>query len=191
MSTNRVPDESQCMALLEKHNTPDHIIRHCLRVWEVGALLGEELIAKSIAIDMALLRASCLLHDIGKYPCILDGTGYHDVRGKEILDEEGFPRVGNIVVQHVILKTSREDPIREEHLVYYSDKRVVHDEIVSLDTRFAYLEQTYGKTPAALNGLARMKNVTLQVEKDIFALLDFQPGDIPDLLRENRPSRPF
>jgi len=191
MSANRVPDKRQCIALLEKHQTPDHIIRHSQRVWEVGELLGEELIAKDLAINMDLLRASCLLHDIGKYPCILEGGGYHDVRGKEILEEEGFPRVASIVVQHVILKTSREDPIREEHLVYYSDKRVVHDEIVSLDARFAYLEQTYGKSPAALSGLARMKNVTLQVEKEIFALLDFQPGDVPDLLRENRQARLF
>ncbi len=186
MSANTLPDESQCITLLKKYKTPRHIIRHSQRVWEVGELLGEELIAKKHAIDMALLRASCLLHDIGKYPCILDGRGYHDVRGKEILEEEGLPRVARIVVQHVILQTSQEDRIREEHLVYYSDKRVVHDEIVSLDARFIYLEQTYGKSPAALKGLARMKDVTLQVEKEIFGLLDFRPADVPDLLRKKR-----
>ncbi|MDQ7784195.1 MAG: HD domain-containing protein [Desulfomonilaceae bacterium] len=186
MSTNTIPDEGQCMALLRKHKTPDHIVMHSQRVWEVGKLLGGELIARDHAIDMDLLRASCLLHDIGKYPCILDGGGYHDVRGEEILEQEGYPRVARIVVQHVILRVSREDPVREEHLVYYSDKRVVHDEIVSLDSRFDYLEHTYGKSPAALRGLARMKDLTIRVERDIFALLDFRPGDVTELLRRDR-----
>ncbi len=186
MRANTIPDEGRCLELLKKHKTPDHIVLHSQRVWEVGKLLGEELIAKDHAVDIDLLRASCLLHDIGKYPCILDGGGRHDVRGEQILKEEGFPRVARIVVQHVILRTSREDPIREEQLAYYSDKRVVHDELVSIDARFAYLEQTYGKTPEALRGLARMKDVTVQVEKEIFALLDFQPDDVEDLLRKSR-----
>lgn len=186
MHTNTLPDESRCLDLLKKHKTPDHIILHSRRVWEVGKLLGEELVARDHDIDMDLLRASCLLHDIGKYPCILDGGGYHDVRGEQILNQEGFPSVARVVVQHVILRTSPKDPIREEQLVYYSDKRVVHDELVSVDARFAYLEHTYGKTPEALRGLARMKEVTVQVEKDIFALLDFQPGDIEDLLLKYR-----
>ncbi len=53
-------------------------------------------------VDMDLLCASCLLHDIGKYPCILDGTGYHDVRGEKILEQEGYSDVARIVVQHVV-----------------------------------------------------------------------------------------
>jgi uncharacterized protein len=134
---------------------------------------------------MALLRASCLLHDIGKYPCILDGSGYHDVRGEQIMLEEGHPQVARIIVQHVILRVSREDPVREEHVLYYSDKRVVHDEIVSLEKRFVYLEETYGRNPEALHGLSRMKDETLWLEEQIFALVDFEPRDVVDLVRAN------
>lgn len=190
MSTHPIPDEAQSIALLKKHDTPAHIIEHSRKVWEVGRLLGEGLLRNDHHIDMDLLRASCLLHDIGKYPCIRDG-GYHDVRGEEILVEEGLPMVGRIVVQHVILRVSREDPISEEHVVYYADKRVIHDEIVDLDERFVYLEETYGQHPGALRGLERMKDESLWLEKEIFSLLDFQPQDVVGLLEKNRPTGEF
>jgi uncharacterized protein len=185
MSTTLVPDEMQCIALLKKHGTPQHIILHSQKVWDVAQLLGEGLLRRGHSVDMALLRASCLLHDIGKYPCILDGSGYHDVRGEQIMLEEGHPQVARIIVQHVILRVSREDPVREEHVLYYSDKRVVHDEIVSLEKRFVYLEETYGRNPEALHGLSRMKDETLWLEEQIFALVDFEPRDVVDLVRAN------
>ena len=74
-----IPGEEECYALLEKYETPHHIILHSKKVWEVGRLLGEGLLRKSHSVDMDLIRASCLLHDIGKYPCIRDGEKYHDI----------------------------------------------------------------------------------------------------------------
>ena len=38
-------------------------------------------------------------------------------------------------------------------VVYYADKRVMHDEVVDLATRFAYIAERYGKQDAALLGL--------------------------------------
>jgi len=184
MTLMRIPDEDSCIALLERYETPEHIVLHSKKVWEVGRLLGLELLNKNLTVDMDLIRASCLLHDVGKYLCILDGSKYHDVRGEEILDQEGFPAVARIVVQHVILRTNMDDPVGEEHVLFYSDKRVVHDAVVSLEERFDYLEKTYGKSLEALKSLRWMKENTLSVEKKIFMHLDFEPDDLVDLLRE-------
>jgi len=182
MSSVLIPGEESCMALLKRYDTPEHIILHSRRVWDVGRFLGHELIKKNLIMDMDLIRASCLLHDVGKYPCILDGRGFHDVRGEQILEVEGFPNVARIVVQHVILRTSLDDPISEEHVLFYADKRVVHDVVVSLDERFEYLQNTYGKTPQAVEGLRMMKENTFKLEKKLFLNLDFQPKDLNDLL---------
>lgn len=182
MTSLRIPDEEFCITLLERYNTPEHIILHSKKVWEVGRLIGLELIKKNLSVDMDLLRASCLLHDVGKYPCILDGTKYHDVRGEQILEQEGFPNVGRVVVQHVILRSSLDDPIAEEHVLYYADKRVVHDGVVSLEERFEYLEITYGKTPQAIEGLRKMREETFKLEKRLFLHFDFGPDDLISLL---------
>ncbi len=151
-------------------------------VWEVGKVVAEGLSRNKHPLDINLVRASCLLHDIGKYLCILEGRGYHDIRGQEILDSEGLTDIGRIVVQHVVLRGEKDRPLAEEHVLFYADKRVVHDEIVTLDDRFVYLEKTYGKTPEAIKRLNMMKEETLFLERRIFAVLDFMPMDVADLV---------
>jgi uncharacterized protein len=178
----RIPDEAECLALLAKYDTPDHIVAHSQKVWEVARVLSDGLLRRNYPINIDLLRASSLLHDIGKYPCIVDGSGYHDVRGEQILQSEGFDAVADIVVQHVVLRRSPIPRIGEEHVVFYADKRVVHDEVVMLDDRFEYLERTYGKTPAAIEYLMVMKRETLELEQRLFTILDFAPADVLELL---------
>ncbi len=177
-----IPSEQECTALLAKYDTPAHIISHSRKVAQVGRLLGAGLRKRDYPLNMELLDASCLLHDIGKYPCIVDGNGHHDVRGEEILQAEGYPAVARIVVQHVVLRGSKEDPIREEHIVFYADKRVVHDQVVSLDERFVYLAETYAKSDEAAEWLLRMKADCTRLEEQIFAMLDFSPEELPHLL---------
>jgi uncharacterized protein len=177
-----IPNERRCFDLLTKYETPDHIVLHSRAVWEVGRVLGEGLLRRKHAVDMVLIRAACLLHDIGKFPCIRDGTKYHDVRGEEILASEGYPLVGSIVGRHVFLRSENHSPPREEHIVFYADKRVLHDEVVSLDDRFAYLIETYGSNPEAIRMLHLMRDDTLSVERALFGILDFEPDEIPWLL---------
>ena len=182
MSVETIPDERECLELLEKYHTPNHIILHSIKVWEVAKLVGRGLLRQDHHVDMALLRASCLLHDIGKYPCIVEGGGYHDLRGEQILVEEGLQSVARIIVQHVVLRGPKDRPVAEEHVVFYADKRVVHDEIVSLAERFVYLEQTYGRSDKAVRKLLEMKEETIKLEEKIFMLLDFLPADVSGLI---------
>ncbi|MGC8905995.1 MAG: HD domain-containing protein [Desulfomonilaceae bacterium] len=177
-----IPNHEECIRLLEKYSTPLHIILHSEMVWEVGKVVAEGLSRHKHPLDINLVRASCLLHDIGKYLCILEGRGYHDIRGQEILDSEGLPDIGRIVVQHVVLRGEKDRPLAEEHVLFYADKRVVHDEIVTLDDRFVYLEKTYGKTPEAIKRLNVMKEETLFLERRIFDVLDFMPMDVARLV---------
>ena len=184
MSDVNVPNEEACLALLKKYEMPDHIVRHSQMVWEVGRVIGEGLLKKQHDIDMKLLRASCLLHDIGKYPSILDGSKFHDRKGQEILVDEGLSAVGSIVARHVILGDRDGDPVKEDHVLFYADKRVVHDELVTLEGRFDYLFRTYVKSRRAQDLMQIMKDQTLALEEKIFALLDFSPGDIESLISQ-------
>jgi uncharacterized protein len=177
-----IPDQTGCMVLLRKYQTPHHIVLHSQKVWEVARVVAQGLLRRDHQIDMGLLRASCLLHDIAKYPCIVEGKGWHDQRGEEMLNEEGLPSVARIVVQHVILRDGNGHSIKEEHVLYYADKRVVHDKVVNLDERFLYLEETYGMSPKAIAGLNEMKEKCISLEKKIFGLLDFEPEDIIGLI---------
>jgi len=170
------------MALLEKFNTPEHIVLHSRKVWDVARIVAEGLMRNDHSLHMELLRASCLLHDIAKYPCIVDRKGFHDVVGGEMLVEEGLPEVARIVNQHVILRDEGGEVVREEHVLFYADKRVVHDRLVTLEERFEYLANTYGKTQFLLERLGEMREKTFKLEERIFGLLDFDPADLADLI---------
>lgn len=186
MPAERIPDEDDCMTLLRKHECPGHIILHSRMVWAVADVLAQGLRRNGVSLDMELLKASCLLHDIAKYPCLQGRKGWHDAVGEEMLAQEGFPTIGAIVGQHVILKDGNGDSIREEHVLFYSDKRVVHDKIVSLDERFRYLADTYGRSPKALAGLELMKEKTRHLEERLFQFLDFAPEDLAALVEDIR-----
>ncbi|MGD9817586.1 MAG: HD domain-containing protein [Desulfomonilaceae bacterium] len=181
MILSTIPDEEDCISLLQKYDTPDHIIMHSRKVWEVGKLIGNK-VRRHCEIDMALLRASCLLHDIGKYPSIVEGKKFHDIVGEQILVNEGLSMVGNIIVQHVVLRSDFNVRVAEEHVLFYADKRVVHDNVVSLDDRFVYLIDTYGRNAEAIKRLLEMKQETKRVEEAIFAYVDFSPEDIISLI---------
>jgi hypothetical protein len=92
--------------------------------------------------------------------------------------------IAGIVGEHVILKSfSPENNHTEKEIVYYADKRVNHDQVVSLDKRLAYILERYG-----MNNLVRCqaikKNYALcqDLEKKMFSDLPFEPADIPKLL---------
>lgn len=172
-----LPDENECLILLKKHDTPSHIIEHSRMVWKVAKILGDALVLTGFRMDMDLLMVSCLLHDIAKYPCIVEG-GRHDLKGGEMLEQEGLEVVARIVDQHVVLRDWESDPVKEEHVLFYADKRVVHDRIVSLRDRFVYLQETYGKTDQHMAGLAKMEHATRRLETRIFSPLTFDPEDV-------------
>ena len=58
----------------------------------------------------------------------------------------GYPEVGILIKKHG-LKHSFHDEFTpktwEEKVIFYSDKRVKNDKIVSLDERFEYIKQRY------------------------------------------------
>ena len=190
MSSMTIPDEKTCLDMLRRENTPEHIIAHSIQVWRVAKVIGEALILKGVSLNIDLLRAACLLHDIAKFPCIQSGQGYHDAVGQKMMDKEGLPDIGRIVAQHVLLRNDNGESISEEHVVNYSDKRVVHDKIVDLDERFAYLNETYGKHPEASKYLEKMKDKTKNVEDRIFQLLSFQPQDVAGIIESQKDEGP-
>ena len=142
----RVPTDAAILALHEKHApTPealDLVYTHCVIVCGIA----EQLRARSGAdASLDLVRAGCLLHDVGVYRLYddagrLDHANYirHGILGHELLREEGFPEViCRFAAHHTGVGLSREDVLRqelplppgdylaetpEETLVMYADK---------------------------------------------------------------------
>lgn len=177
-----VPDPDTCYSLMEKYGMYPHIRDHSLMVGQVADLLIKGLNRAGLTLNQDLALAGALLHDIAKSECIESGCG-HDLRGAEICRELGYNRVAEIVEEHVILRKGNEQPLNEKLIVYYADKRVNHDRIVSLKERLASILRRYAKDdPEMEQSIEDNFRVCFEVEREIFKHLDFSPDQIEDRL---------
>jgi putative nucleotidyltransferase with HDIG domain len=174
-----IPDRSYCFRLLKKYDVPHHIVKHSMRVAQVGLYLTGKLAETGQGLDEKLVEAASLLHDIAKMESIRQGGDHADM-ACIILSSLGFPDVGNIVRQHVILDTPFSE-INETIIVNYSDKRVRHTEIVSLEERFDYIQERYGKKPEIKVRINKIFLDIREIETVIFRNLSFEPGTLNEL----------
>ena len=180
---HNIPGVNQCLELMEQYHMLPNIKDHSIVVARVAEIIAHGLIVDGHELSMDKIIAGALLHDIGKTPC-LDNDDDHAAKGVEIVLAHNLKPIADIVGEHVILKNySSENSFTEKEIVYYADKRVNHDQVVSLEERLTYILQRYG-----LNNVVRCeaikRNYALcqDLERRMFSSLPFEPLDISELL---------
>ena len=159
----------------------DNIRAHSIQVARVSLALLDGLAANGQAQNLPereVVVAGALLHDIAKTKCIQEGCRHADI-GQHICEGLGYPVIADIVQQHVILNSfQRSNYIQgifsAAELVYYADKRVRHDQVVSLEERLEYIIERYGrKDPEIISKITHNFDACLKIEKYIFSFLSF------------------
>jgi len=184
---NTIPSRKTCLELIDSYGMLDNIRQHSFVVARVAETILQNLnlsFDKDILPpDRDLVLAGALLHDIAKTKC-LDGSCRHAEEGEQICIDHGFPDVGTIVGEHVILKSFTPENYRRGYfgareIVYYSDKRVTHTTIVSLEDRLKYIVDRYGDGSNYIEDRIRENfQQCLDLEKYLFSFLPFAPEDI-------------
>ncbi len=181
----KVPSVDQCYKLLEEYNVPDHIIQHSEMVRKIAIFLADELNKQGENLSIPEIEAAALLHDITKMEGI-ETRQDHAETGKRLLAELGYKRIGEIVAEHIKLQEGRNSqPISEEEIINYSDKRVMHTRIVTLGERFADIGKRYGAKrldKKAIERIRALENETYELENKIFSKLDFTPEELSSLM---------
>jgi uncharacterized protein len=176
-----IPSSDQCRGLLKEYGVPDHIIKHSEVVRRVATFLAERLNGSGENLRIEVIEAAALLHDITKMEGI-ESRRDHAETGRRLLAALGYGRIGEIVGEHVRLRRGREIyPLTEEEIINYSDKRVMHTEIVTLGERFADLKRRYGHKGSDTNAIERIEageKRAYELERKIFSRLDFQPEEL-------------
>ncbi len=163
----------------------DHIVAHSLQVCQVAVFLVDQLKSTAHTIDRDLVQASALLHDITKSRSIRTNEN-HVITGAQLLIDEGYPEVGDIIKQHVQLDAyfGSETPVAAE-IVNYADKRVINDKVVSLSERMTYITNVYGKKRDYRERIQWLWQKTEQLEQRLFRTLSFPPEDLGGLMAPN------
>ncbi len=177
----QIPSITDCYKLIFEMEMMDHIVAHSLQVCQVALFLTDHLTERGISLNKKLVQASALLHDITKTRSFKTGEN-HAQTGGQLLSEHGYPEVGHIIGQHVYLDAYTVSvPPAEPEIVNYSDKRVLHDKIVSLKKRMDYIMERYGKEPEHRDRIRMLGREAEKLENKLFRWLPFSPGELGEL----------
>ncbi|MFF5288292.1 HD domain-containing protein [Paractinoplanes globisporus] len=172
----RIPSDAEIRSLHERFAPGpaalDVVLTHC----EIVAGIAAQLLARdNLGLDAALVRAGCLLHDIGVYGLYrpdgsLDHTNYlrHGILGHDLLRELGLPEpICRFCSCHTGVGITRKDieqqglPLPpgdyvaltgEERLVMYADKFHSKTTPPTFVTAATYLDDVrkFGEDKAAI-----------------------------------------
>ena len=129
-----IPGRDKCLELLKIYNTPAHIIRHCIAVSEIAIRIGKALNAKGYKLNLGLIEAAALLHDIARL------EDNHGLKGALIAEKHGYREVAELIKLHMYYIT---DPYKEkfdeQDILCLADRMVKEDEYVGLEVRMQYV----------------------------------------------------
>ncbi|WP_287582923.1 HDIG domain-containing metalloprotein [Candidatus Borrarchaeum sp.] len=176
---DKFPCEEEALELLNKYGVDKNIIEHSKAVCKKALEIAEKIIQKGLTtVNIGLIRASALLHDIGRYN---ENSIRHGVVGGELIRKLGYSsKLARIVERHVLCGISErfakkfEFPNRkfipetvEELIICYADKLVAGRRVVDLKKRFSYWIRKYGRTQLLDESIRRTK----RVEKKVLELM--------------------
>ncbi len=175
-----IPTRKKCFQIIRNVGMMDHIVDHSIMVGNVTLCLCRQIKPTTPSLNVELATAAALLHDITKTRSFETGERHSDTGG-ELLRTLGYPEVGDIVRQHVILDCCSEDtPVTEQEIVNYADKRVLHDTVVSLARRLEYIQDRYAGSYHLKDQIAVMWKMTRTLEKKLFRRIPFSPAQLSD-----------
>ncbi|OIO00945.1 MAG: hypothetical protein AUJ49_08885 [Desulfovibrionaceae bacterium CG1_02_65_16] len=112
------PTPDEALALLRLRGVAERGLAHGRGVADAALALAGALNARGATLDLALVEAAGLLHDIAK------GQPKHEAAGARILADLGFARLAEIVAAHRDIDPAEAPVLTERELVYLADKLV-------------------------------------------------------------------
>ncbi|MHA1198246.1 MAG: HDIG domain-containing metalloprotein [Candidatus Heimdallarchaeaceae archaeon] len=172
MSDLGIPSKEKCKKILQKYNTPVNVIKHCLLVTEIA----EEFCAKIKNVDINLVIAGAMLHDIGRS---VDHSIKHAIEGVTILEKESLDtKVISIVKRHIGTGITEEEAIKlglpaddyipitiEEILVSHADKLAYGDKKTSFEAALERYIKKFGNDSHFIEGFYKQKEIIEKISK--------------------------
>jgi len=170
-----VPDKNECVSLWAKFNMPEHIRKHCDLVGEIAKCIAQLALEKGWDINVDAVYAAGLLHDLGKAYCIKHGGAHSQLGASLVMEHTGNPAIAQGVMHHVFwpgeINIKNIKQFFLPLVIIYSDKRVKHTKVVSIEERFEDLFQRYGTNIKKRNLIQKSKDQVLAIASNFSKIL--------------------
>jgi hypothetical protein len=188
-----VPGRIEAAALLLSLDPPAWFLRHSRAVAEVAGWLGARIVRQGIPLDLALVEAAALLHDVDKLLPDDDPASAlpHGEGSAAWLAAHEYPELGRAVAAHPVtrLLDGERHPrwaafaSREERVVAYADKRA-GQRLESMDARFGSWRRRYPHVdddPSGAWGPESMQHAQVRaarLEDDVCRAAGIRPDEV-------------
>ena len=178
-----IPTRAEAARILLDLNPPDWLITHSAAVADVAAFLAKAIEERGHAINVALVEAAALLHDVDKaLPPTYENKGMgHADAGAQWLSEQGYGELSGTVAAHPVMRLGEDEHYGswsrgatvEERVVAYADKRATQD-LVSLDDRFRRWLERHGETEV----MATIRERADKLEAEVCVAAGIEPAAV-------------
>lgn len=185
------PDAAEIEAWMEEVLLPAHIRAHCRMVAELSVRIADHLIGRGVIVRRTALHRAALVHDLLRFVdfrpeaapaehvqdersirrweeirALYPGLRHEDACA-DFLRAKGYGALAAIVAVHGLQLPVRERATVEQEILFYADKRVALDTVVTVDERFADFRARYGEGKATEESLIWHEEA-LRVERLLF-----------------------
>jgi len=168
-----VPDEIECSVILQRLHPVSKLIQdHCLAVAKLALQIAQALDATGYKIDLKLVQAAAMLHDLAK------GQPEHEQVGAELVNRLGFPAVGHVIACHSEIKP--DSASLESKVLFITDKYIQQDHRFPLASRFEKARAKFGNSQDALAGIQRREEQAFNVKHELEKYLGYPLEEIVD-----------
>lgn len=135
-----IPTVAECMVLLRAHTKPEGgVIEHSVKVAQVALCLGRALHRAGCRIDLEVVSAAALLHDMVR------DAPRHAEAAAELLQSLGYPEVAEVVSAHMDIAVREQGVVSAQEVLYLADKLVEGSRVMPLEKRLQAKLGRYGK----------------------------------------------
>lgn len=206
-----LPTRKECFEIIRRCRVPPHIVKHCLAVAKLAVFLAHKLKDNAVAVNVDLVDRAGLLHDILRV-CDMKESEYrqfekpvterdkatwrllkerydgicHEEAAGELLKAK-YPALALAIKKHryaALLDEKDRPSTWEEKLVYYADKRVMHDRIVPLKERLQEAHKRNvplcGTEAQSQIKTAKVDCLIFELEEEIFSKIGLNPLEVTD-----------
>jgi uncharacterized protein len=146
----QLPNREQAIKILQKNSCSTKVITHCQAVALLALELAEKFKAKNYPVNLELIEAGALLHDLGRSKT---HSVNHALEGMKLAQTEGLPdTILCIIKRHVGAGITSEEAQQlnwpkdiytpqtlEEKIVCYADKCISGDDRIPVETTIKQL----------------------------------------------------
>jgi uncharacterized protein len=183
-NNGRIPSIEKCYDLMAEYAMRPNIVAHSVLVMDVALAIADN-VKSGVAINRDLVMTAALLHDITKTRS-LETKERHAATGGRLLRDLGFTPVAEIVEEHVIIgNVDLQGALEEREIVYYADKRVMHDKVVSIEERLRDLVDRYGFTEEIIRSIFNNRDLIFAIERKIAGFMNVDLQQAVDALRSS------